>query len=241
MPESDQTDTPGEDSTQVANLETSFASSHISESSQNFDADRQSIQHRKFLLKKKCKNILILNGVFYKVDFAISSAKQNSIAAVCCFCPESKLIRGSLQSRSNFVSHLKVLITIIRSIKRFPSIHYQLLILIFISVFTILQSQHQNEYIKYIAERDRAVRQNRLSKLKLTSSKTVQDAYEKNLTNFILSSMNPLSVAESREFRKLIDGIFSLDLYLDLITLKTFNYYIFFQIYLWRRKLKSSI
>lgn len=87
----------------------SLVSASLPSQTQNENESQEENILRQRMFRQKCTNIpLFYKGYFYKLNFNLSNHECGSIAAHCRFCEDEKLLRGSLQSRGNFISHLKV-------------------------------------------------------------------------------------------------------------------------------------
>ena len=58
-------------------------------------------------LSKDCQRKAHLDGKFFAVDLE-NSVKEGRIIAICNFCNPTCRIKGTLQSSTNFLQHLKV-------------------------------------------------------------------------------------------------------------------------------------
>lgn len=144
----------------------------------------------------KCKNTPMLDGTFFLVE---TCDKNSHVEAVCQLClPSKKIIKGSAESTTNFVKHLKR----VHGNKSYDDYlkHKEKL-------------KHSKSKLKGTNSRiGLAGTKSKQAKLSIINSKSVvtlvtQKEFEKRIVYFIVNTMSAVSIIENESFLRLFDGM----------------------------------
>lgn len=142
---------------------------------------------------ENCKNTPMLDGTFFLVE---TCDKNTHVEALCQLClPSKKIIKGSVESTTNFVKHLK----------------------------RVHGNKSYDDYLKYkeklkdsksklkgtTSKIGLAGTKSKQAKLSIMNPKSVvtQNEFEKRIVYFIVNTMSSVSIIENESFIRLFDGM----------------------------------